>query len=109
MYVHMEAPDECGHHGDIAKKVYSIEQVDGVAKRIADQLRAAGEDFCMLILPDHPTPIARKTHTSDLVPFLLYRSNEERGNGAELFDEAHAAQTNLFLPRACELMGAFLR
>lgn len=109
VYVHMEAPDECGHHGDIAKKVYSIEQVDGVAKRISDQLRAAGEDFCMLILPDHPTPIARKTHTSDPVPFLLYRSNEERGNGAELFDEAHAAQTNLFLPRACELMGAFLR
>ena len=109
VYVHMEAPDECGHHGDTEKKVYSIEQVDGVAKRISDQLRAAGEDFCMLILPDHPTPIARKTHTSDPVPFLLYRSNEERGNGAELFDEAHAAQTNLFLPRACELMGAFLR
>ena len=109
VYVHMEAPDECGHHGDMEKKVYSIEQADGVARRIAGRLRAAGEAFAMLILPDHPTPIALKTHTADPVPFLLYRSDGAYANGAPCFDEASAAATGLFLPRACELMGALLR
>ena len=109
VYVHMEAPDECGHHGDVEKKVYSIEQVDMAARRVFDGLRKAGEAFAMLILPDHPTPIEKMTHTSDPVPFLLYRSDEEKGNGATCFDEDEAAKRGLFLPRACELMGAFLR
>ena len=90
VYVHMEAPDECGHHGDVEKKVYSIEQVDMAARRVFDGLRAAGEAFAMLILPDHPTPIEKMTHTSDPVPFLLYRSDEEKGNGATCFDEDEA-------------------
>ena len=109
VYVHMEAPDECGHHGDTEKKIYSIEQVDGVARTVAEKLRAAGEPFCMLVCPDHPTPIALKTHTSDPVPFLLYRSDEETGNGAARFDEEAAAATGLCIPRASELMRAFLR
>ena len=105
----MEAPDECGHHGDIDKKIYSIEQVDGVARRISARLRAAGEQFAMLVMPDHPTPIALRTHTADPVPFLIYRSGEERGNGAARYDESCAEKTGLILPRACELMHAFLR
>ncbi len=109
VYVHMEAPDECGHHGDTDKKIYSIEQVDMVAKTVSERLRAAGEPFCMLICPDHPTPIALKTHTADPVPFLLYRSNEETGNGAARYDEEAAMATGLCIPRACELMKAFLR
>lgn len=109
VYVHMEAPDECGHHGDIDKKIYSIEQVDGVARRISARLRAASEQFAMLVMPDHPTPIALRTHTADPVPFLIYRSGEERGNGAARYDESCAEKTGLILPRACELMHAFLR
>ena len=109
VYVHMEAPDECGHHGDIDKKIYSIEQVDCVARRIARALRAAKEPYAMLIMPDHPTPIAMRTHTSDPVPFLLYRSTQERPNGAPCYDEEAARQTGLILPRACEMMRAFLR
>ena len=108
VYVHMEAPDECGHHGDIQKKIYSIEQIDGVVKTVCERLRAAGEQFSMLICPDHPTPIALKTHTADPVPFLLYRSDEER-EGAARYDEETAAAAGLFLPRACEMMAAFLR
>ena len=108
VYVHMEAPDECGHHGDADKKIYSIEQVDGVAERIARRLNAAGEAFSMLIMPDHPTPVALKTHTSDPVPFLLYRSDETH-KGAERYDEESARAANLFVPRACEMMRAFLR
>ncbi len=109
VYVHMEAPDECGHHGDTEKKIYSIEQVDDVARRIAEGLRAAGEPFAMLIMPDHPTPIALKTHTADPVPFLMYRSNEERANGAARYDEESARATGLCIPRASEMMRAFLR
>ncbi len=109
VYIHMEAPDECGHHGDTDKKIYSIEQVDMVARTVAEALRAAGEQFCMLVCPDHPTPIALKTHTADPVPFLLYRSDEERAGGAARYDEEAAAATGLCVPRACELMQAFLR
>ncbi len=109
VYVHMEAPDECGHHGDTEKKIYSIEQVNGVAETVFTRLKAAGEPFAMLICPDHPTPIALKTHTADPVPFLLYRSDEERSNGAQSYDEEQAAKTGLSVPRACEMMAAFLR
>ena len=109
VYVHMEAPDECGHHGDVEKKVYSISQVDGVAKTVADRLCAAGEEFSMLVLPDHPTPIARKTHTSDPVPFLLYRSEKSEGNGAAVYDEESAKKTGLSFAHGYELMSRFLQ
>lgn len=109
VYVHMEAPDECGHHGDVQKKIYSIEQVDGVARTVAEKLRAAGEPFCMLVCPDHPTPIALKTHTADPVPFLLYRSNEAKKSGVSRYDEEAAAAANLYVPRASELMRAIFR
>ena len=109
VYVHMEAPDECGHHGDVEKKVYSISQVDGVAKTVADRLCAAGEEFSMLVLPDHPTPIARKTHTNDPVPFLLYRSGKDEGNGAAVYDEESAKKTGLSFAHGYELMSRFLQ
>lgn len=76
VYIHMEAPDECGHHGDYAHKVYSIEQIDGVVKTLIKRFEAAGEKFAMLVCPDHPTPCAIKTHTSDPIPYLLYSNIE---------------------------------
>ena len=98
VYIHMEAPDECGHQGDIAHKIYSIEQIDEkVVGRLYAGLSAAGEDFKMLICPDHPTPIAVRTHVADPVPYLLYSSKDERGNGAEFYDEASAEQTGKFI------------
>ena len=109
VYVHMEAPDECGHHGDVQKKIYSIEQIDGVVKTICERLRAAGEQFSMLICPDHPTPIALKTHVSDPVPFLIYRSDEEKGNGAVRYDEEEAKKTGLYIPQGFTLMQRLLQ
>lgn len=79
VYIHMEAPDECGHHGDFAHKVYSIEQIDGVIKTLIQRFESAGKKFAMLVCPDHPTPCAIKTHTSDPIPYLLY-SNAENFN-----------------------------
>lgn len=74
-YIHVEAPDEMGHQGSVEKKVKAIEYLDSrVIGPVAERLAAAGEDFRLLVLPDHPTPIRVRTHTSDNVPYLLYDS-----------------------------------
>ncbi|MBQ4098139.1 MAG: cofactor-independent phosphoglycerate mutase [Clostridia bacterium] len=109
VYIHMEAPDECGHHGDLAHKIYSIEQIDGVVKTIAEGLKAAGEEFSMLIAPDHPTPIAIKTHCSDPVPYVIYRSNESLSSGATAYDEENAKNSGISIPSGEELMKKFLK
>ncbi len=96
VYIHMEAPDECGHHGDFRHKIYSIEKIDGVVKTIITKLKAAGEDFAMLVCPDHPTPCALKTHTSDPVPYLLYTNKKNLGNGAIRYTEEEAAKTGYY-------------
>ncbi|MDR2042858.1 MAG: cofactor-independent phosphoglycerate mutase [Clostridium sp.] len=74
-YVHLEAPDEMGHQGSAEKKVRAIELIDGkVVGPVAEKLQEAGEDFRLLVLPDHPTPVRTRTHSSDPVPYLLYDS-----------------------------------
>ena len=93
VYVHMEAADECGHHGDYKNKIYSIEQIDGVVKTVIARLNAAGEDFAILVCPDHPTPCAIKTHTSDPIPYLLYSNAKNLYNGAARYTEAEAEKT----------------
>ncbi len=95
VYLHMEAPDECGHHGDAKNKIYSIEQIDNVVKIIYDGLKEMGEDFAFLILPDHPTPLSIMTHCSDPVPYLLYNS-KKNVKGVESYDEQNALDTNIF-------------
>ena len=77
-YVHVEAPDEMGHQGSVERKVKAIHYLDQrVIKNVYDGLKASGEDFRMLVLPDHPTPICVRTHTSEPVPYLLYDSTNE--------------------------------
>ena len=76
-YIHVEAPDEMGHQGSVERKVKAIEYLDfRVIKPVKEGLEAAGEDFRMLVLPDHPTPICMRTHSSDSVPYLLYDSTD---------------------------------
>ena len=104
VYIHMEAPDECGHHGDFKHKIYSIEKIDGVVKTICDGLSAAGEDFAMLICPDHPTPVACKTHVSEPVPYLLYTNATNLYNGAKRYTEAEAAATGEYVPDGYKLI-----
>ncbi len=107
-YIHMEAPDECGHHGDGEKKIFSIEQIDkevvGYLKRELDSL---GEDYSMLILPDHPTPLNTMTHAIDPVPYILYRSNEIK-KGAPSYTEENAKNSGIFVESGEELMKKFL-
>lgn len=76
-YIHVEAPDEMGHQGSVERKVKAIEYLDSrIIKSVKEGLEAADEDFRMLVLPDHPTPICMRTHSSDSVPYLLYDSTD---------------------------------
>ena len=78
VYIHVEAPDEMGHQGSIERKVKSIENIDSmIIGPLASKLEAAGEDFRMLVLPDHPTPVRLRTHTSDGITYMLYDSRKD--------------------------------
>ena len=80
-YIHLEAPDEMGHQGSYERKVKAIENLDKrIIKRVVEKMEAAGEDFRMLVLPDHPTPVAIRTHVSDPVPYMLYDSTDKKNN-----------------------------
>jgi len=102
VYIHIEAPDECGHHGDINCKVRSIELID--EKIIGPILRAMkGQDFTLAVLPDHPTPISTRTHARDAVPFAYMRSNDPHV-GLSTFNEATAQSTGLYIPQGCQFI-----
>lgn len=96
-YIHVEAPDEMGHQGSYERKVQSIEYLDErVIKRVIDKMESAGEDFRMLVLPDHPTPVAIRTHVSDPVPYMLYDSTKKL-NKTWNYDEKHAAGSGIYI------------
>lgn len=103
VYLHMEAPDECGHHGDAKNKIYSIEQIDKVVETIVCGLKKKGEDFKMLIAPDHPTPLSIMTHCSDPVPYLIYDSRKEVV-GTDAYDEENAKNTGNYVEEGCTLI-----
>ncbi len=78
-YIHVEAPDEMGHQGSIPDKLKAIESLDSrVVAVVKREMDASGEPYRLLIMPDHPTPIRLRTHTSDPVPYLLYDSTRQR-------------------------------
>lgn len=109
VYIHMEAPDECGHHGDAEHKIYSIEQIDEkVVKPVVEWLKSCGEPFAVLVTPDHPTPISIKTHCSDAVPYLIYRSGKTVDCGAAAYDEEQAEKTGIFVENGVALMKKLL-
>ena len=96
VYVHVEAPDEMGHQGSIERKVQSIEYLDErIIGPICEGLEAAGEEYRMMILPDHPTPIRIRTHSSDSVPYLLYDSTKKQVHDWN-YNEAEAQNSGYF-------------
>ena len=104
VYVHLEGPDECGHRAETENKVLSIELIDKkVLTPIYDYLKSCGDDFKIMILPDHPTPISLRTHTMDPVPFMIYSSVNEV-EGVDSFDEFSAAATGLYVSAGHTLM-----
>lgn len=107
-YVHVEAPDEMGHQGRVEDKVKSIEYLDSrLIARVKQAMEAAGEDYRMLILPDHPTPLRIRTHTSNPVPYLLYDSTHEQKK-RERFTEESARNADNFEPNGYKLLERFL-
>lgn len=97
VYVHVEAPDECGHRGEIENKVYSIGKISELILRpVYDYLSKCGEDFKILVLPDHPTPLEIRTHSSEPVPYFLYDSRKTE-SGAETFTEKNCEDANNYL------------
>lgn len=108
-YIHVEAPDEMGHQGSASDKITAIEYIDErVLKTVICGLEEAGEEYRLLLLPDHPTPIEVRTHTGEPVPYLLYDSTiEEKGPG--VYNEKTAAQTGNVWPDGYKLMGHLLR
>jgi len=111
VYVHLEAPDEASHNGNLKDKIQAIEDFDH--KIVGPILRGLEEypDFRLMILPDHPTPLVLKTHSSEPVPFLIFsaadRGKPSKGEGS--FDEISASKTGLFVEKGHELMEKFIR
>lgn len=104
VYLHIEASDEAGHEGDAELKVKTIEYLDQrVVKTILEELQTWSEPVTIALLPDHPTPCRLKTHTSDPVPFIIYKSNEE-GDNVEVYDEFAARKGAYGLLKGNEFM-----
>jgi len=109
IYLHFEAPDECGHRGETQNKIKSIEYLDSrVLKYIIDELKKLKIDYSLLILPDHPTPLSIKTHSREPVPFLLYRSNDEKDNIDNEYNEKAAKQSSIYIADGYTLLDMFI-
>jgi len=108
VYLHFEAPDECGHRGEAQNKVKAIELIDSRAlKLMLDYFEQSGEDYRILIMPDHPTPLDIKTHSSEPVPYLIY-DNKQESKGAETFTEATALNSGIFVEHGPDIMKKLL-
>lgn len=96
VYVHVEAPDEMGHQGSAERKIRAIEYLDQrVIKNIVNPLDKSAEDYRMLVLPDHPTPVRVRTHTGDPVPYLFYDSRRRRDEGLHMTEADASASGRL--------------
>lgn len=107
VYIHFEAPDECGHRNEPENKVKAIEMIDSrVLPRLLEGLKAY-DDYKIMILPDHPTPIVTRTHASDPVPYLIYHKNKAM-QGVETINENTAKETGVFIDHGPDIMAHFL-
>lgn len=109
VYVHVEAPDECGHRGELEKKIRSIEKIDSdILSPVFRYLSECGDEYRILVLPDHPTPVELRTHTGFPVPFMIFFSDhDERGCG--VFCEKEADAKELYLAKGTMLFDIFIK
>lgn len=108
-YIHVEAPDEMGHQGSVERKIQAIEYLDEKVIRIVkEEMEKRGEDFRMMVLPDHPTPICVRTHVSDPVPYMLYDSTAFVSHEG-LYTEADAKASGIFEPEGYTLIDHLLQ
>ncbi|MCH5264718.1 MAG: cofactor-independent phosphoglycerate mutase [Lachnospiraceae bacterium] len=108
VYIHVEAPDEMGHQGSVEKKIQAIESIDKrILSRIINKMNASGEDYRILVLPDHPTPIRTRTHSSEPVPYMLYDSTRE-GSNTWHYNEKEAAASGRYIEPGYQLIRSLL-
>lgn len=107
VYIHLEAPDECGHRNEPENKVRSIELIDQRVLPIVLEELEKYDDYKVMILPDHPTPIVTKTHAADPVPYLIYQKSKPQ-TGVDTINEETAKATGVFVDDGPSLMPHFL-
>jgi 2,3-bisphosphoglycerate-independent phosphoglycerate mutase len=108
VYIHFEAPDECGHRNEPENKVRAIEMIDERVLPILFEGLKKYDDYKIMILPDHPTPIVTRTHASDPVPYLIYHKNNEV-DGVDTINEETAKATGRFIEHGPSIMAHFLK
>lgn len=108
VYIHVEAPDECGHRNEPENKVRAIELIDEKIMPIVLNELEKYDDYKVMVLPDHPTPIVTKTHASDPVPYLIYHKKAEVDSGVESINEETAKATGVFEENGPNIMRRFI-
>ena len=108
VYIHVEAPDECGHRGEAENKVKAIEMIDKHILGPVTEFLKSYDDFAVLVCPDHPTPLAIKTHTSNPVPYLIYDSKNPVDSKVTCFCEKQAKETGNYIAKGFTMMNHFL-
>ena len=107
VFLHLEAPDECGHQGDPEGKTKAVEAIDSrIIRPVYEHLKAKGEPFAMLVMPDHFTPVSILTHSREPVPFLMWSSERALGNGC-VYSEKAAAESGVFYSDPADLAKEF--
>jgi len=108
VFVHVEAPDEAGHNGDIQEKIIAIERFDQfIVGAVLEEFKKK-KDFRVLVMPDHATPIALKTHSSDVIPFAIYGKDIAAGNSGG-YNEKEALKSSFYFDKGHELINYFIK
>ena len=105
VYIHVEAPDESGHQGSLTDKITAIEKIDSdIVGPVLAYLESTGEPYHVLVCPDHPTPLATRTHSAEPIPYLIYKSDTEVHSGVDRYDEESAKSTGVYLEEGYHLI-----
>ncbi len=110
VYLHVEAPDECGHRGELENKIKAIELIDSlILVPLLDYMNKHMQPYRILLAPDHPTPIYARTHTLDAVPFVIYSSDNKKPSGIEVYDEQSGVAGGVLIEKGENLLDYFLK
>ena len=108
VYVHVESPDEAGHNGDFKAKIECIEKFDDLVVGTIRKYLQENNEVRVLISPDHPTPVGKRTHTSSPVPFVMYGKGIQ-SNGAKTYSEKDATRLGVKFQSGKEMIKYFLK